>query len=215
MAYTVTDAYNRILQEADKLGSDYFPLPDVLKAFKKETLDFIGSRAKEAEMNQEVTDDIRTLLVSSSIALINNPDVPLEKMAGLPSNYHTRLSVNVLYNDGLKARSPLLERFGESNTNSISPFKKADRMYPRIQQFSNYFNIVTNLTASSTIQPSKLLLIYIKKPTFGKNSTDIIVDLNDSVCEFLFAATANALRFNTGEPMAQTNFQVNQTYRKK
>jgi hypothetical protein len=58
MAYTVTDAY--ITQEADKLGSDYFPLPDVLKAFKKETLDFIGSRAKE--MNQEVTDDIRTCL---------------------------------------------------------------------------------------------------------------------------------------------------------
>jgi hypothetical protein len=43
MAYTVTLI---ILQEADKLGSDYFPLPEVL-GIKKETLDF-GSRVKRS-----------------------------------------------------------------------------------------------------------------------------------------------------------------------
>lgn len=215
MAYTVTEAYNRILEEADKLGSDYFTLPQVLKAFKKETLDFVGARAKEAELNQEVTDDIRTLLVPVSIPFINNPDNALEKMAVLPNNYHTRLSVNVLYNDGLKARKPTVERFGESNTNSISPFKKEDRMYPRIQQFSDYFNVITGLAANSTIQPSKLLLVYIKKPTIGKLQTDVIVNLSDTVCEYLFAATANALRLNVGEPQGQANFQVNQTYRQK
>jgi hypothetical protein len=215
MAYTVTEAYNRVLEEADKLGSDYFTLPQVLKAFKKETLDFVGARAREAELNQEVTDDIRTLMVPVSIPFINNPDNALEKMAALPNNYHTRLSVNVLYNDGLKARKPTVERFGESNTNSISPFKKEDRMYPRIQQFSNYFNVITGLAATSTIQPSKLLLVYIKQPTFGKELTDVVVNLNDTVCELLFANTANALRFNAGENGAQTKFQVNQTYRQK
>lgn len=215
MAYTVTEAYNRVLEEADKLGSDYFTLPQVLKAFKKETLDFVGARAKEAELNQEVTDDIRTLLVPVSIPFINNPDNALEKMAVLPNNYHTRLSVNVLYNDGLKARKPTVEKFGEANTNTISPFKKEDRLYPRIQQFANYFNVITGLAANSTIQPSKLLLVYIKKPSFGSMQTDVVVDLNDTVCEYLFAATANALRLNVGESQGQTNFQVNQTYRQK
>jgi hypothetical protein len=215
MSYTVTEAYHRILEEADKLGSDYFSLPQVLKAFKKETLSFVGARAKEAEINQEVTDDIRSLLVPTLLPFIPNPDNALEKMATLPNNYHTKISVNVLYTDGLKARVPTLERHGEHNTNSISPFKKPDRMYPLIQQFSNYFNVHTGLTANSTVQPSKLILIYIKQPSFGVAQTDVMVDLPDSVCEYLFAETANHLRLNTGEPQASQDFQANQTFRNK
>ena len=58
MPYTVAEAYNRVLEEADKLGSDYFDKQQVLSVFKKETLDFVGSKAAEAELNQQVTDDI-------------------------------------------------------------------------------------------------------------------------------------------------------------
>lgn len=215
MSYTVNEAYSRVLEEADKLGSDYFSLPQVLKAFKKETLDFVGSRAKEAELNQEVTDDLRSLVLSKLIPFLPNPDNALEKMASLPNDYHTKLSMNVLYTDGLKARIPTVERMGEHNTNSVSPFKKPDRSYPLIQQFSNYFNVITGIGSSATIQPSKLILIYIKKPNFGKLPTDVVVDLSDSVCEYLFASTANHLRLNTGEPSAARDFQINETYRKK
>lgn len=215
MSYTVTQAYNRILQEADKLGSDYFTLAEVLPVFKKETLSFVGARAKEAEINQEVTDDIRSLLVSALLGLTPNPDDSLQKMAMVPDNYHTKISVNVLYSDGLKARVPTLERHGEHNTNSISPFRKAERMYPLIQQFSNYFNIHTGLSALSTIQPDKFMLIYIKQPTFGAAVNDIVVNLPDTVCEYLFVETANHLRLNTGEPSAVQDFQISQTYRNK
>lgn len=215
MAYTVTEAYNRVLEEADKLGSDYFPLPQVLSAFKKETLDFVGARAAEAEINQEVTDDLSPLVVSTLLNFTPNPDNSLEKMAALPNDYHTKLRLNVLYSDGLKARKPTIERHGEANSNEVNPFKKADRMYPRIQQFSSYFNVITGLPASSTIQPSKLIMIYIKKPTFGSAGTDPVVNLSDSVCELLFAMTANTLRLNSDDPLAQVDFQVNQTYRKK
>lgn len=215
MSYTVTEAYNRILEEGDKLGSDYFSLPQVLKAFKKETLSFVGARAKEIEINQEVTDDIRPLLVPVLIPFINNPDNATEKMATVPGNYHTKVSVNVLYTDGLKARVPTVERHGEHNTNSISPYRKPERMYPLIQQFSNYFNVHTGLALNATIQPSKLVLIYIKKPTFGVNTTDIVVDLSDTVCEYLFQETANRLKLNTGEPQAAQDFQFNQTFRNK
>jgi len=215
MAYTVTEGYNRVLEEADKLGSDYFSLQQVLKAFKKEVLSFVGARAKEAEINQEVTDDIRPLVVSVLIPFTPNPDDSKQKMAALPNNYHTKLSVNVLYNDGLKARKPTLERMGEHNTNLISPFKKPERMYPLIQQFSNYFNVHTGLPTSSTVQPSKLILIYLKQPTLGTTANNQIVNLSDSVCEKLFAETANALRQGAGEPSAGLDFQLNQTYRNK
>lgn len=215
MAYTVTEAYNRVLEEADKIGSDYFTLPQVLKALKKEVLDFVGARAAEAEMNQQITDDLRPLLGSKAIPFINNPDDALEKMASVPSDYHTRLSVNVLYSDGLKGRQPTIERFGEASFNSVSPYKKAERMYPRIQQYEFYFNVITGLELNSPIQPTKLLLIYIKQPTFGKALNDIVVDLSDTICEQIFANTANALRLQAGEPNAQTNFQINQTYRQK
>jgi len=215
MPYTVNEAYNRILEEADKLGSDYFSLPQVLKAFKKETLDFVGARAKEAELNQEITDDIRSLLVSVLIPFINNPDDAIQKMATLPNNYHTKLSLNVLYTDGLKARTPTIERHGEHNTNSVSPFKKPDRSYPLISQFSNYFNVETNIPLDATIQPSKLILIYIKQPSFGVTTSDVVVDLPNQVCEKLFADTANHLRLNTGEPSAGQDFQINQSYRNK
>lgn len=215
MSYKVNEAYTRVLEEADKLGSDYFSLPQVLTAFKKETLDFVGARAKEAEINQEVTDDIRPLVASALIPFIPNPDDSLHKMASLPNNYHTKLSLNVLYTDGLKARTPTIERMGEHNTNSISPYHKAERAYPLIQQFSNYFNVITNIASNATIQPSKLILIYIKNPTFGKLPDDIVVDLSDTVCEYLFAQTANHLRLNAGEPSAIQDFQINQTYRNK
>lgn len=215
MSYTVTEAYNRILEEADKLGSDYFSLPQVLKAFKKETLSFVGARAKEIEINQEVTDDIKSLLVPILIPFIDNPDNILEKMATVPNNYHTKVSVNVLYTDGLKARVPTVERHGEHNTNSVSPFRKPEKMYPLIQQFSNYFNVCTGISSGATVQPSKLVLIYIKQPTFGVNGTDVVVNLPDTVCEYLFQETANRLRLNTGEPQAAQDFQFNQTFRNK
>lgn len=215
MSYTVSQAYERILEEGDKLGSDYFTLPQVLAAFKKETLSFVGSKAKQVELNQEITDDLRPLLVPTLISFIPNPDNNLEKMATVPNNYHTKVSVNVLYTDGLKARQPLVERHGEHNTNSVSPYRKANKQYPLIQQFSNYFNVVTNIASDATVQPSKLILMYIKNPTFGAIGTDSVVNLSDSVCEYLFGETANHLRFKTGDPSAPQDFQVNQAYRNK
>lgn len=215
MSYTVTEAYNRVLEEADKLGSDYFTLPQVLKTFKKETFDFIGSRAKLAEETQEITDDMRSLVERQKIPLIVNPDEPLQYIAAIPANYFSRLSVNVEYSDGMMARKPTLERFGESNTNAISPFKKPDRMYPTIQQFGSYFNVITNLPNGSYLIPVKLIMIYFKKPTFGKLQNDIVVDLPDQVCEYLFSTTAATLKLNTGDDRFSVDFQENQTYRNK
>lgn len=215
MPYTVTQAYNRILEEADKLGSDYFTLPQVLAVFKTETLSFVGAKAKEIELNQEVTDDMKSLLVPVLISFINDPDNPIEKIATIPNNYHTKVSANVLYTDGLKARIPTFERHGEHNTNSVSPYRKPEKMYPLIRQFANYFKVETGLGLTATVQPSKLILIYIKQPTFGVSGANVVVDLPDPVCEYLFKETATHLRQSTGEPTAPQSFQLNQTFRNK
>lgn len=213
MSYTVSQAYNRVLEEADKLGSDYFSLSQVLSAFKKETYDFIGERTKEAELNQEVTDDMRSLVKPIKLTLVSNPDEDKCFMAMVPNDYHTKLSLNVLYTDGLTSRKPTIDKMGEDNINNLSPLKKPDRMYPLIQQFSNYFNVNPNLPIGSTIQPDKLILIYFKQPSFGVNNNDVVVDLPNQVCELLFAKTATALLLNIGDERATTTYQVNKLFR--
>ena len=70
MAYTVSEAYKRVLDEADKMGSDYMPLPEMLSLFKKETLGFVRERAKDIEKNQEITTDLVPLIKPLSIPLI-------------------------------------------------------------------------------------------------------------------------------------------------
>lgn len=215
MSYTVNEMYNRVLEESDKLGSDYFTLVQVKNAFKKEVLDFVGARAKDAELNQEVTDDIRSLVVPTTINFIPNPDDAKAVMAALPNNYFAKLSLNVLYSDGLTSRVPTIERFGENNTNSVSPYKKPERMYPLIQQFANYFNVKCGIPAFSPITPQKLVIVYIKKPTFGNQVNDICVDLPDQVCESMFANVATNFFLTTGDERAGSNFQADRTYREK
>jgi len=213
--YTVTQGYTRVLEEVDKLGSDYFALPQVLSAFKKEAFDFIEARAKEAEITQEVTDDIRTLVVPLKVTLTPNPDDAAHYIAALPNNYNRLLRLNIMYSDGITARKPKIEKFGEHNTNMINPLTSPNRSYPLIQQFSNYFNVITGLPVGGVISPTEMIIIYIKKPTFGTQQGQPIIDLPDSACELLFAKTATALLLNTGDPRAQVDFQVNQTYRKQ
>lgn len=213
--YTVIQAYNRILEEADKLGSDYFSLPQVLAAFKKEVLDFVGARAKEAELTETVTNDVRPLVVLANIPLIDNPDFPTQKIASIPNNFHTRLTLNVEYTDKHRARKPTVERFGEHNANMVNPNKRPSKQYPLIQQFSDYYNVHTNIPPLDAVQPETLVLMYIKYPTFGEAQAAPVVNLPDTVCELLFSATAAALMNNVGEPRGQVNFQIDQTFRKK
>lgn len=210
---TVTKAYMRVLEEVDKIGSDYFSLPQVLSALQKEVWNFVDSRCKEIEITQEVTDDIRSLVIPNKIDLMPNPDEPGEYMAALPNNYHRLLKLNIVFSDNIIARKPRVERFGEHNTNIANPYKTPTRAYPLIQQFSNYFNVITNLPVGGIITPTQMTIIYVKKPTFGTQQSQPVVDLPDAVCEHLFAKTAEALLFNTGDPRGPVDFQVNKTYR--
>lgn len=213
--YTVAEAHIRVLQETDKAGSDYFDLKRVLDEFQKVTWDFVGARAKEIEITQEVTDDIRTLLRSEKINLNNDPDNNLIKMAALPNQYYRRLKINVLFSDGIASRKTTVQRHGEADVNLLNPLKKPDRSYPLVTQFDSYFSVDTGLRSGDIIVPEKLLLVYLKKPNFGKQQTAAVVDLPDDVCEHLFAMTANSLLNGIGDERTATDFQIENTYRKK
>lgn len=215
MAYTVSEAYNKVLDEADKMGSDYMPLPEMLSLFKKETLGFVREKAKDIEKNQEITTDLVPLVKPLSIALIPNPDVPHQQIASRPSDYINRARVNVQYTDLMIARQPSVIKHGEIDSANASPFKRASKMYPIITQFEDYFNVDSGIRSTETIQPMSLILTYIRTPIFGSDLDDVIVDLDDTVCEMLFSRTANQFMVNKGDPRVQMSVQYKETFGNK
>lgn len=209
MAYTVQVAYMKVLEAADKMGSDYFPQPLVLSRFKTVTYDFLGQKAKEIEMNQEVTDDIKSLVVHAPIAPIPDPNEANCWLASQPLNYHTRLAVIVKYVDGTSSRMPTVERIGEHNSNLANPFKNPTKDYPLIQQMGDYFKIYPGNN-----NVSKFYLSYLRKPIFGINDNDMIVDLPVQVVEALINDVATSLIAKSGDPRTPVDIQVNESFRK-
>ena len=215
MAYTVSQAYNRTLEEADKMGSDYFSLPEFLNLFQKEVWDFVRDRTKDVELTQEVTDDMRPLIERASLPLIPSTVDASDKMAAIPVDYYRRMRVNVRYNDQTLGREPQVIKHGEADFNEVSPFRKPSKEYPQITQYSDFFNVKTNISIANLIQPTQLILIYIKKPIINRNETDVIINLDDSVCELLFGRTANSFMVTKGDARAQMAFQHEETYGNK
>lgn len=215
MAYTVSQAYTRVLQEADKMGSDYFTLPEFLNMFQKEVYDFVENATKDIEETQLITDDIRELIKTAEPNLVTSTVDSNDKMGALPLDYFRRARVNVIYSDNTLAREPQIIRHGEADYANISPYKKATKDYPIITQYSDFFNVKTNIPVSAPMQPTKLLLIYVSKPVINRNESDTITVLNDSVCEFLFGRTANSFMVTKGDPRAQIAIQHEESFRNK
>lgn len=215
MAYTVSQAYTRTLQEADKMGSDYFTLPEFLNVFQKEVYDFVENATKDIEETQLITDDIRPLIKTSELALVVSSIDPKDTMAAIPLDYFRRARINVIYTDNVLAREPQIIRHGEADYSNISPYKKATKEYPIITQHSDFFNVKTNIFVGSLIQPSKLLVTYVSKPVINKLEHEIITSLNDSVCELLFGRAANSFMATKGDPRVQMTFQHEESFRNK
>ena len=213
--YTVLEAYRKTLEEADKMGSDLLTLPVFLMKFKSTSLEFIGARAAEIERTQQITTDIRDLVVPTKRALTPDPDVLGLHMASFPNDYFERIRLNVQYNDGLLSRQPLIIRHGEVDNANINPNKRAEKDYPHITQYSNYFSINTGIPSINTVQPSNLILTYVKQPTFGASVNDPVINLNDIVVTFIISRVADDFRMEKGDPTAPGQVQWTETFRKK
>lgn len=215
---TVNEAYNKALEEADKNGSDYFSLPQFLVFFKNATYDFLGSRVKDVEASQTITDDIRPLVITNGLNLvydINDPEVFNEMFTAIPSNYYRGIRLNVKYNDGSVAREPNFIRHGEEDHVYSNPNKRPTKDYPLIKELSNVFRVVTNLPVNGTLQASKLICVYVKHPTFGSSGPDKIVDLPIDVVYLLTQRTANSFMETKGDARVGTSIQYRELFRKK
>lgn len=210
MAYTTQEAYNIALGQADKMGSDYFTLPQVLVFFKTATYDFLARRIKVIEKTQEITEDIKALLVVAPLAAIVNTEEPNCYMVAQPSNFHTRLRIAVQYTDQIMARMPRLERHGEANSNTADPLNSPTKHYPLILQLADTYNIYTDFPVL------RMFLTYIKHPTFGTaaNPTGQILNLPAQVVEEIIKITVNDYMVSKGDPRSQIVAQNTESFRK-
>lgn len=207
-------------EELDKMGSDYFPLPIKLNQFQKATYDFIRENTKFVEGNQEISDDIKTLLVPKVyVDLSQDADEPNVWNAVQPSDYFRLVYAEPYYG----STSPYQKKFkrvtilklGQKQSYERDPFRNSTHEYPNLIRHGNgfYFDMGTN---DGTVY-TKAKIGYIKNPTFATEQqlSTRIVDLPNLSIERIIDRTTNALRVIAADPTWQDNYQFDNTFGKK
>jgi hypothetical protein len=211
MEYQLAEVHEKLKQLSDKMGSDYFVLPVFLNFFETATYDFVGERLKIIEKTQEVTDDIRTLIIPVDITIIPDPDQTGKYIAALPANYLRQVAYDVYYENNERCRRADLIRHAEKIHADNNPNREPNKQYPLIIQFASTFQIDSGATI-----PVTLRLTYCKKPTFattGQPNTRI-VNLPDDAIEEILKITVTNLFNKTADERAPQSYQLQETYRK-
>lgn len=214
MDYTLQEVAEKMRQFADKMGSDYFPLPVLLNRFETATLDFLGERLAIIEKTQTVTDDIRNLIQPKKLVIILDPNFPTENryIAGLPTNYLRLVAYDVLYEDGSRCRRADLLRQGEYIQSLNNPNKKPTKKYPLITQEASQWHI----DCGPGVVPDIFKLTFCKKPTYATTGqpTTRIVNLPDDAIEKILLKTTKLLFNKTNDSRQQGAYQLEETFRK-
>lgn len=211
MEYTLAETAEKVRQLADKMGSDYFPLPVILNYFETSSWDFIGKKLKHVEKTQEITDDIRQLIIPGSLIIAKDPNETGKYITAVPVNYHRLISYDVLYSDGTRCRRADLLRHAEYHLARNNTNKKPTKQYPIILQENNLFQI-----DSGTSVPGTLKIMYCKKPTFattGQPNTRII-NLPDDAIEAILWTTITNLFNKTDDKRIQSTHELEEAFRK-
>lgn len=214
MVYTLANTHRKLNQLTDKMGSDYFPMPLFLNFFETATYDFLGERLKHVEKTQEITDDIRPLIIPRDVVVSTDPNNAGKVVVPVPANYLRLLAYDVYYADGSKCRRADLVRHGEAIVNAINPNSKPTKQYPAITQYESYLEINAG---TDTANISKAHLVYCKKPSFAEigvnNNDNILVDLPDDAIEKILKKTVLNLFNKTADERTQSSFQLDQAFR--
>lgn len=211
MDYQLAEVHEKLKQLSDKMGSDYFPLPLFINFFETATYDFVGEKLKIVEKTQEVTDDIRDLILPVDIPITVDPNQSDKYIAALPTNYLRQVAYDVLYTGTERCRRADLIRQAEYSTAKLNPNKQPTKDYPLILQFASTFQIDAGVTV-----PVKFRLTYAKKPTFattGQPGTRI-VNLPDDAIEEVLKITVTNLFGKTADERQQPSYQLQEAYRK-
>lgn len=214
MGYTLGEVEDKINILADKLGSDFFPLPVLVPVFENATIDFVGERLKIFEKNQEITDDISNLIIPKKVAIIENPDLDFadEYIAPIPEDYMRILSYGVIYDDTSRSRTTRMMKNSQYMIMRNDPNNKPNKFYPIAVQLNSIWKIYSG----SVNTPTGFNIVYCKKPTFATvyETATRIVNLSDEAIEKILMMTVTRLFNSTADQREQTNYQLQEAFRK-
>lgn len=214
------DWCDRYLDELlDKMGSDLFPLPIKLNRFQTICLDFVREHTEYLEVTQEISDDLKPLLVRSKYDLVQDTNQRNLWTLPEPADYLRLVSLVPLYLDVVdgyekqKAKKVSILKEGQREEYKRDPYRTPTDEYPHVFRYSNLFKI--DVGSPSTAY-TKALLTYVKKPLFAKEDEleKRIVNLPDISIEQILLKTADSLRVTTGDTNSGNTYQFNQTFGK-
>lgn len=215
MAYTINHLYKKVLEGADKMGSDFFPLPYVMNKLESATYDFIGETIKYIENTQEIRDDLRTLYKPYKLTVVADESDTTFKAVVLPSDYLHLMNAKVI-DSKVPVRDTRVIRHGQTEIFESNPNTRASAEYPTVVIYKNYLKIISPGT------PTHVQGFYVKKPIFGAYmeqdddiEVNIAVDLPDNVTEKIIKSIVNEIFIATGDPRAQLQLQDKMLYRKR
>lgn len=211
MEYTLAEVDQKLKIFADKIGSDYFPMPVLLHYFRTSALDFIGEKLKIVEKTQQIVEELRPLIKTGNILIIEDPNDGSMYVAPLPTDYKQLVAYDILYKDGTRCRRADLQRHSEYRISLNDPNKKPDKNYPIILQEDSLFYI----DCGNAI-PDKMPLTYCKQPTFATtgNKEQRIINLEDDAIEKIILSTVTRLFNSTGDQRSQSNYQLQEAFKK-
>lgn len=207
--YTIDYAYAQCKKLVDKIGSSLFTLPKFLTLFEAATYDFIGPSIKYIENTQEIRDDIRTLYRPLSLEITSlNGSIGI---CSFPDDYLYLLSIKLVNNNKTDppVRKVKLIRHGEQNINALNPHSRPTKEYPTVIYYSDYIEIHGGII-SGYLKGS-----YVKKPKFGINQTDIVVDLPDNVVQKIIKKTAYTFDLSVADERTNSQLEDENIYRQR
>lgn len=217
MTYTIEECDKYLDELTDKLGSDYFPLPVKFGRFITATYDFIREHSKYLETTQEISDDIKPLLIKRKHVMVASTSPGIYEIAE-PADYLRLISVEPYARinnvDVKKFKKVYIIKEGQKVAYERDPFREPTPFYPTILRNSNIFEVNVGNDTDTYLNA---LVTFLKKPTFGNINvdTDRIVNLPDIAIEQIMMKTAEALRFTSGDETASSIYQFDQTFGKR
>lgn len=206
----------------DKMGSDYFPIKIKLERFITMTFDFIRENTQYLEANQEISDDLKTLLIRFKSGLVKDDESHSSNVWNVPepADYCRLVSIvpiihdSVTGHDMIKAKEVKIIKEGQTTAYNRDPFRLPTAEYPSVQRIANMFKI--DVGEDTTIY-HKALLAYVKNPTFAtiNDQQQRIVNLPNIAIEKICLNTADSLRITTGDVTSAPNVQYNSSFGKK
>lgn len=214
MAYTVDHLYKKVLENSDKMGSDFFTLEYVMNKLETATYDFIGETVKFIENTQEIRDDLLSLYKPFKLPVVTDPNNAEFGAMALPEDYLHLMSARVMDKD-IKVRETTLIRHGQDEIFLQDPDTKPTAVYPLLSAYDSYIRVY------SPGSPEFITGFYVKKPIFGAYSIhddteiEIAVNLPDASTEKIIKTIVNEIFIAVGDPRAQMQYANKETYRKR